>query len=434
MDSFLKNKDNLKELWHILNGKRLPGYADEIIRLAKSNKFYLEKFNERPELKHIIGMDRFKEEIANLTAEKSYDAKINLLKNYSHYLFLRSVLRLANGANVEDISYEYNDFSDLFMVEIDKLIKEKIGNPPADYSVVRLGSKGRIGSDLYSDFDVALVYSTGLPVADSMYFELYASRFFNLFRRFEYLVDFPIAIENSKKKQLVQEILDKNGTMYHDKGRCKLQNMLGRLLTGDLKDYEQHICSKADNVERTAILDIRHVIGNEAVSQNLVYIVKLNLLENECRLKFLQDLKQEFGNDKGKATHFGAKMPDLKKDYGGILTITKLGAYLKALMSQYYTDPHLTFKNAQKSGIITLDDEKTLIEANRFLRSARNWIHIRSGSIADYVEGRVKDNFDDPAVISADLGLKPNQLIKRIDESMGGVQGIVEKVVQYPIK
>ena len=467
MDAFLRDNKQLNKVVRALRASRLPEYADQVIKLAQQNLFYLDKFSRKDELAHIVAEDQTREELSTLLREQDYAENILSLRQYSRFVLLRSVIRLVNEEHPTNISLEYNQFSDLLMLEADRLIKETIGDAPTNYAVVRLGSKGRTGSDLFSDLDVAFVYDEDISVEDSMYFELYASKFVKLMARLEYQVDVPIRPESPEKKELKKIKEKRREGMYNGHGRFSLQNQFG-FLTGSLSDYFFYYDKGiADIVEKTAILDIFPVIESQVIdnldtlpssasdpivlsgqipprsirdveisrigfSRYLIEAVQASLLEGPNRETYQHELIEDFGNfktrtEKRRAEGLG---PDVKFGYGGLLTLTRFGAFLKTTLGEYHTHPSVLYNAAENEGLITREDIDTITSSSLFLRQVRNWVHLREMTLDDYLKGGQQNVVQDYTAISPDLRLKPRYLQKKIRKNMDAVQDIVERVIK----
>ena len=254
----------LRRLENDLRRRRLPQYADEVRAIAQKGPFYEDKIANLFELGHALHFDQIDAEIGEALAGKDGDQWIPALRDYSHFSFFRNVIRVAMAVDPADISGEYNDVSDLLMRRLDTFIEHKLGESPGEYAVIRLGSKARTGSDLFSDFDIAVVYQDGLTLEDTLYFEVYAAKLMHLLERVEYKVDFVVRPQNEEKIRVASERPPEQG-VWRGNGSLSAQAALG-MLSASVGDFGEHLRAPATSViDKNALTDIAYILGSPAV-------------------------------------------------------------------------------------------------------------------------------------------------------------------------
>ena len=150
-NQFLWRNNGFREIYKTLKQRKLADQANEIASLCKENPFFQNKFSSPLNFSVMVNKEQMEEQLKQMFGGKTLD--IDNLRKFSRYSYLRNIVRFVLGTSPSEISYEYNELSDLLMEKVDKIIVSqlsvKYGEPPLRYAVARFGSKGRRGSDLF---------------------------------------------------------------------------------------------------------------------------------------------------------------------------------------------------------------------------------------------------------------------------------------------
>lgn len=276
---------------------------------------------------------------------------------------------LAEGLAVENVGRVISEIHDALLVRAAQLVSERLGEPPAPYALMVLGSEGRREQYLATDQDNALILSDGLSATGLDFFADFASR-------------------------LVRALVDIG--LPACPSRIMMDNPDWRLpLGGWTADVDDRVlAADAPAVLRLSLLaDARHVLGEAPFTTRLRGHLARRVRQAPIIPKYMAREALRFTPPLGFFHNLvleksGAARGGLDIKRGAIFPVTQGARTLALDLGLAATATPERLAGARDAGILSGDFTASLVEAFGFLQTLRVRVQaeaVRRGAAPDNV-------------------------------------------------